>query len=239
MSAAEKGRLRGKRTAQAGKTSDRIRRVHGLLRRRYGRVKKPGTVPPLDSLIRTILSQNTSDKNSHEGFRRLKQRFPRWEDAAAAPVRSVAAAIRVSGLSNVKAPRIKSILRRIQSERRKLSLDFLKRMRPAEALEYLSSFDGVGPKTAACVLLFSCGKRVFPVDTHILRVSKRLGLIPQAANLEKAHELLGCAVPAPLMYEFHLLMIRHGRETCTARTPRCSACVLRRSCACPLPAKEG
>ena len=204
--------------------------MNARLEKAYGRQKWAGKDSPLDELIWTILSQNTNDKNSGEGFRRLKARFPRWEQALEAPVRSIAAAIRVSGLANIKAPRIRNILRQIQEERGELSLDFLHNTPLEEAKAYLRRFKGVGDKTTACVLLFACGKPVFPVDTHVLRVTKRLWLTPARASAEKAHELLQGMVPEDLTYSFHVLLIIHGRRTCHARGPECGRCVIRRFC---------
>jgi endonuclease-3 len=207
-----------------------IRALNGRLRKAYGPQKWSGKDSPLDELIATILSQNTNDRNSSEAYRRLKERFPRWEDALAAPVRSIAAAIRVSGLANIKSRRIKQILRQIHRERGELSLDFLHDTPMEEARQYLERFKGVGQKTIACVLLFACGKPVFPVDTHVLRVSKRLWLVPGNATAEKAHVLLQEVVPDDLMYSFHVLLILHGRRTCHARNPECGRCVIQRFC---------
>jgi endonuclease-3 len=208
----------------------RIRALNARLETAYGRQPCPGKDSPLDELIATILSQNTNDRNSGEGFRRLKARFPRWEDALAAPVRSLASAIRVSGLANVKSRRIKNILRQIRRERGKLSLDFLHDAPVAEAREYLKRFKGVGQKTIACVLCFACRKPVFPVDTHVLRVSKRLWLVPGKADADKAHERLQGLVPSELTYSFHVLLIFHGRRTCHARNPECGRCAVRTFC---------
>jgi endonuclease-3 len=145
-------------------------------------------------------------------------------------VRSIAAAIRVSGLANIKAPRIRNILRQIQEERGELSLDFLHNTPLEEAKAYLRRFKGVGDKTIACVLLFACGKPVFPVDTHVLRVTKRLWLTPGRAGAERAHEFLQDLVPEDLTYSFHVLLIIHGRRTCHARDPECARCMIRESC---------
>jgi len=211
-------------------TPQRVRRLNALLERAHGPVERRRPRPPLDSLIATILSQNTNNANSSEGFRRLKQKFPTWRQAAEAPTRSIASAIRVSGLSNVKAPRIKSILKRVQKDQGRYSLTVLKTMAPAEAQAYLCRFDGVGPKTAACVLMFSCGMPVFPVDTHVLRISRRLGLIDRGKSAEKAHTILGEVVPEDLVYSFHVLLVYHGRVMCHAGRPACGRCALQRSC---------
>lgn len=211
-------------------SSQLVRRMNADLERAYGAPDRIRPMAPLDSLVLTILSQNTNDRNSDEGFRRLRKRFRTWRQVAEAPVSQIASAIKVAGLSNTKAPRIKQILERVRQEQGRYSLDFLRDMDLAEAREYLARFDGVGPKTAACVLLFSCGKPVFPVDTHILRIAKRLGLMDRRITAEEAHCILGKAVPAEIVYSFHVLLIHHGRETCRATDPLCGRCVLRRGC---------
>ena len=217
----------------------RMKLTHGLqvtkivrrLERYYGKCRSPKRRPhPLDVLVRTILSQNTSDVNSHAAFARLKQKLPKWDKVKDAPTRSIEAAIRRAGLSRIKAPRIKGILQEIEERRGSLSLDFLARWPNERAYEYLLSLNGIGPKTAACVLLFAFGKNVLPVDTHILRVSKRLGLIGAEVNAEKAHKILGQMVPEDTTYAFHILLIEHGRRLCTARSPGCPECPLLEIC---------
>jgi len=210
----------------------RMRAVFERLRATYGLPKWKWSGPATDVLIQTILSQNTNDRNSGEGFRRLKAAFPKWGAVEKASPQAVADAIRVSGLANVKSRRIRDILRRIREERGNFSLEFLKRRPPAEARAYLLDIPGVGPKTAACVLVFSFGMPVFPVDTHIHRVSRRLGLIPEKTGAAEAHDLLQALVPDEWVYPFHMLLIRHGRETCHARKPACAECVLLSLCPC-------
>ena len=142
----------------------------------------------------------------------------------------IAGAIRRAGLSNQKAPRIKTILRRIHDERGELSLDFLRTERTPQALDYLTDMPGVGPKTAACVLLFSLGKPAFPVDTHIYRIAKRLGLVDSRASAEKTHGIMGAMIPAGHVYQLHIHLIEHGRRICKAQHPRCHGCVLLPGC---------
>lgn len=185
---------------------------------------------PLDSLILTILSQATNDRNSGRAFRRLKDAFPTWEDAMHASESAIEDAIREGGLAKQKAARIKSILRRINEETGSVSLDFLKDRSTNEVMEYLMSFDGVGPKTAACVALFALGRPEFPVDTHILRVSRRLGLVGEKDTAEKAQESLQKKIPPEMIMDFHLGLIEHGRRTCRPGNPTCSHCCLRRFC---------
>jgi endonuclease-3 len=149
---------------------------------------------------------------------------------ASAPVEEVERHIRVSGLSNQKAPRIQSILRQIKQRHGKIDLQFLREMDDAAAYEYLMQFNGVGPKTANCTLLFAFGKELFPVDTHIHRIARRLGLIDPKASAEQAHDLLKPLIAPANRYETHVLLIEHGRQTCKAVNPRCDGCVLLRMC---------
>ena len=203
-----------------------------LLRKEYGTSLFNSYRNPLDELILTILSQNTTWQNCRSAFDSLKKRFKGWRQVAAADTRRIAAAIRCGGLSNVKAKRIKELLNEIHRVRKSFNLNFLSKMEDVGALEYLSSFKGVGPKTAACVLLFSCRKPVLPVDTHILRVSKRLGLIDEDVDLAEAHRLLGGLIPKDRqkILSFHINMIQHGRQVCRAQRPRCKGCVLGSAC---------
>lgn len=196
------------------------------LRRVFGPVEPPERGPVLDELIATILSQNTSDSNSHAAFEVLRRRFDDWDAVRRAPAARIARAIRRAGLSNQKAPRIKAILQRIYNERGELSLEFLRSLRAPQAVEYLRGLPGVGPKTAACVLLFACRKPVLPVDTHVHRVSRRLGLIGPRTDAEKAHGELARLVPPRRVLEFHVQLIRHGRTVCSARNPQCEDCPL-------------
>jgi endonuclease-3 len=211
-------------------SSRTLRKAFDRLGALYGNPKWERSGPALDQLILTVLSQNTNDRNSTEGFRRLKAAFRNWEAVEKAPARQVAAAIRVSGLSNTKSVRIQEMLRRLRKERGAYSLEFLKKAEAQSAQEYLLSIPGVGPKTAACVLLFSFGKPVFPVDTHIHRVTQRLGILGPKVNAVEAHRQLQALVPAEIVYPLHLLLIRHGRETCHARNPACAHCVLLSMC---------
>ncbi len=196
------------------------------LRNVYGPVAWPEPWPVLDELVATVLSQNTSDSNSGPAFAELRRRFPDWDQVRRAPVARIAAAIRQAGLANRKAPRIKEILRRVYEERGELSLEFLHDLPAREAEDYLTSFQGVGPKTAACVLLFACRKPVLPVDTHVHRLAQRLGLIGPRTEAVRAQQELARLVPANQVLEFHIQLIRHGRAVCTARQPACPDCPL-------------
>lgn len=196
------------------------------LRAEYGPVEPPDQGPVLDELIATILSQNTTDSNSGAAYEELRRRFDDWDAVRRAPAARIAGAIRCAGLSQQKAPRIKEVLQRISRERGSLSLDFLGSLPTPEAMDYLRSLPGVGPKTAACVLLFACRRPVLPVDTHVHRVSGRLGLIGRGVDAARAHETLGQIVPPALVLDFHIQLIRHGRARCSAQKPDCEDCPL-------------
>ena len=201
-----------------------------LLEQEYGpREWQPGK-EPVDVLIETILSQNTPDVNSGRAFDSLLSTFGSWEAAVAAPVEHIAQTIKFGGLSRIKAVRIKQTLNKIEEERGCISLDFLSSMSIAEAKNYLLNLPGVGLKTANCVLLFALGKPCLPVDTHVFRVARRLGLIDSRISTEKAHNLLQEQVPLSRVYQFHLHMIEHGRQVCHARQPHCVECVLANGC---------
>lgn len=204
--------------------------IIGLLDREYGRPQWHSRGDPLSNLVATILSQNTSDTNSGRAFQNLTRRFGSWEKVADAEVEEIAAAIESGGLSRIKAPRIKTILETIREERGSLGLGFLGDMPPTESRAWLESLPGVGPKTAACVLLFSLGRPALPVDTHVYRVSKRLGLIGNGVTPAQAHGLLEQLLPTDAVYRFHINMVAHGRRVCRAQRPRCRECILIEIC---------
>jgi len=183
-------------------------------------------LPLLDSLVLTVLSQNTNDSNSGRAFAQLKARFPTWKAALVAPRRQVETAIRVGGLAEIKSRRIQEMLRRIQQERGKLGLQFLRKMSVEEARAYLLGLPGIGRKTAAVLMLFQLDLPVFPVDTHIHRVSKRLGLIPPKASAERAHDVFDEMLKPKQMFPLHVGLITHGRRVCSAQRPRCAECAL-------------
>lgn len=196
----------------------------------YGRRDWLPDRDPLATLVKTILSQNTSDTNSLRAFESLIAAFPGWEGVAAADVRQIAASIRSGGLADIKSERIKRTLGEIQRSRGRLELDFLEALPLDEARGWLKQLPGVGTKTASCVLLFSLGQPALPVDTHVFRVSKRLGLIDSRTSVEQAHIRLQSLVPPERVYEFHVLMIEHGRRVCKAQRPRCPGCLLGEDC---------
>jgi endonuclease-3 len=207
-----------------------IEEVIELLRQEYGNREWQADSDPIEVLIQTILSQNTSDANSGRAFVSLKASFGTWEDVASAPAEHVARGIKCGGLSQIKAVRIKQVLGQIEKEQGRISLDSLKSRTTAEAEDYLMRLPGVGRKTASCVLLFALGKPSLPVDTHVFRVAKRLGLIDSNTSIGKAPGVLQEQIPSSKIYQFHIHMIAHGRRVCRARQPRCHECALGRIC---------
>ncbi|HLE15942.1 MAG TPA: endonuclease III [Anaerolineales bacterium] len=207
------------------------RAVHERLLEYYGYPQWREPLPPLDELISTILSQNTNDTNRDRAFRALRTRFESWEEVRDAAPSAVIEAIRPAGLANQKGPRIQAILRAITEERGDLELDFLRELPTEDAQRWLLHFNGVGPKTAAIVLLFSLDRPAFPVDTHIFRVTGRLGIRPEKVDAVQAHVLLAELLPREAYYPGHLNLIRLGREICQARKPLCQICPLKDLCA--------
>lgn len=205
--------------------------VHDHLLAFYGQPVWRNPLPALDELVSTILSQNTNDANRDRAFAALRARFPTWEAVRDADLAAVVDAIRPAGLANQKGPRIQQVLRAITAERGSLDLSFLADWPLEEARRWLLQFKGVGPKTAAIVLCFSLGRPAFPVDTHIYRVTGRIGLRPETMSVEEAHRHLESLFPPETYYAAHLNLIRLGREICTARKPACERCPLERLCA--------
>jgi endonuclease-3 len=216
--------------ASAGATSQMVREVHKRLRREYGPLDPPRRLEPLEELVLTILSQNTSDVNRDRAWNALRARFPTWEGLARARPGEVSASIRVGGLSNIKAPRILAVLREIRSREGTFDLGWMRDATDDEVSEYLTSLPGVGPKTAACVLAFSLGRPALPVDTHVHRVAERLGFLPAGATAAKAHRIVKELVPRRLRVAMHVGLIRHGRALCRAGRPRCEECPLQDLC---------
>ena len=219
----------------------RLRTIRDRLRKEYGRPVLRPHHAPIDELVLTVLSQNTNDRNRDVAYARLRERFSSWAEVRDAPVADVEEAIRPGGLAPTKAVRIKQILGAIGAEDSgapgtagrldNADLGWMEAAPLEEAREYLTDLPGVGRKTAACVLLFSYGRPEVPVDTHVYRVGTRLGLWPEKTSFERAHdELLRLAEDGEDAYEIHVLLIRHGRRTCTARNPDCPACPLKRMC---------
>lgn len=215
-------------------------RVYKLLIDTYGEPKNEPDYDPLGGLVGTILSQHTSDINSDRAYQQLRATFPTWEEVRDAPTHEVAGAIRSGGLANIKAPRIKNTLLTLtewqQSQGGSKSLsdflyDELTRRSPEEARQYLRSIPGVGPKTAACVLMFDMDLPVMPIDTHVHRVSKRLGVIGPTVNADQAHDVFARITPPDWIYTLHVNLIRHGRQICHAQRPACEKCTLFSECA--------
>ena len=201
-----------------------------LLRPEYGDLSGRCHDDPMSELVMTILSQNTSDTNSGRAFSRLLVRFPTWDTLMAANPAAIEEAIQSGGLARVKAPRIKAVVEEVWNRQGSFDLSFLREMPLEEAKAWLRSLPGVGPKTAACVLLFALGRPALPVDTHVHRVAKRLGLIPHRASAEEAHELLEATLQPDEVYPFHMSLVKHGRRICKAQRPLCHQCALSHDC---------
>ena len=212
---------------------DQLERVVVVLDDFYGRPVLSPRYPPVDELVFTVLSQNTADVNTERTFAALKARFPTWSAARDAEVDQIERAIALGGLAHTKAPRIKKILKALSAPYSEPDLSVLDAMDDAAALAYLTGLPGVGPKTAACVLLFSLGRPVMPVDTHVHRVARRLGVLGAKVTAEQAHPLLTeLAGPddAAQIYAVHVDFVRHGRRICHARRPACDECPLAGMC---------
>jgi endonuclease-3 len=215
---------------QPSELTRRALQVHQILLDFYGQPVWRNPLPAIDELVSTILSQNTNDINRDRAFEALRMRFPTWEAVRDARPDTVIEAIRPAGLANQKGPRIQQVLGEITAERGELDLSFLKDIPLEEAHAWLTKFKGVGPKTAAIVLLFSLGRPAFPVDTHIYRVTGRIGLRPEKMSVEDAHPYLEGLFSPETYYAGHLNLIRLGREICQARKPHCEACPLNQLC---------
>ena len=196
----------------------------------YGVPRHTPSGDAIGELVLTVLSQHTADTNSGRAFTQLMRAYPSWQSIAEAPATDVIAAIQSGGLAQQKGPRIQAILRAVEDRSGSGDLHFLEEIPLEEARRWLRALPGVGPKTAACVLLFALGRPALPVDTHVERVSKRLGLIPEKATAEQAHHLLEAVVDPSDYYRFHMLLIKHGRRICAARKPLCERCPLEADC---------
>ncbi|MBN1200468.1 MAG: endonuclease III [Anaerolineae bacterium] len=201
-----------------------------LLETAYGYPAWRPHLPPVDELVSTILSQSTSDTNRDTAFYALKNRYPSWQAVRDAPLDAIIDTIRPAGLANQKAPRIQAALHYISDGQGQPSLDHLAEMDTQAAKDWLTHIHGIGPKTAAIILLFAFNKPAFPVDTHVHRVTRRLGLIGPKTSAERAHRELEAIIPPEDYYPAHLNIIRHGREVCQARRPNCEACPLTAYC---------
>ena len=205
-------------------------KIHERLLEFYGEPIWRNPLPAIDELVSTILSQNTNDVNRDRAFNALRAKFPTWESVRDAKTKDVIDAVRPAGLANQKGPRIQEVLKAITKERGNLDLSFLAEMSVDDARDWLTKFNGVGPKTAAIVLCFSLGMPAFPVDTHVYRVTGRIGLRPERMTVEQAHPHLEALFPPETYYAVHLNIIRLGREICTARKAMCEKCPIRKLC---------
>ena len=196
----------------------------------YGEFEQKPRYNALDELIFTVLTQHTSDLNAERAFERLRETIPTWEDVMLADQQTIADAIFHGGMSNQKSKRIKDILADILERHGQLEIEFLREYSLDKARTWLMDLPGVGPKTAAVVMAFALGMPAFPVDTHIHRVSKRLGMIEEKTTADAAHKILECKIPPGLRFQLHMQLITHGRQICKARRPLCAECPLSSDC---------
>jgi endonuclease III len=230
MSRASAASPRSRLRSRSRFTPRQVERLLDALEARYGRPRPSRRLDPLSELILTILSQNTSDTNRDRAFEDLRARFPTWDAVADAPRPAIEKAIRRGGLARIKSGVIREVLRRVRAERGSMDLEHLRRLPMEEGRRWLLGLRGVGAKTAACVLLFSCGHQTFPVDTHVHRIARRLGWIPDQASADEAHVLLEASIPPQRRFAAHVNLITLGRELCRAQRPACPKCPLRRIC---------
>lgn len=207
-----------------------IEYICDLLETAFGKPILKRHNPPLDELVLTVLSQNTTSVNCQRAFDSLRSAFAAWDGVRTAPVQKIAESIRCGGLADIKAGRIRCILQQIYDRQGTLDLEWLSDLSQDDAANYLLRFEGVGPKTAACILLFSLCKPALPVDTHVHRVALRVGLIPAGVDANAAHKLLGEVVPAERVYSFHMNAIALGRKICRPTSPKCEICPLNKEC---------
>ena len=216
--------------SETARMKRKVSSIDRLLEKAYGPPPPQRRSDPLGQLIATILSQNTNDTNSHRAFVAMRKAFPTWEAVRDAPMDDLVRVLKPGGLAKTKAGRIQRILRSISADGA-LSLDDLKRL-PSDGVERrLLAYDGVGYKTARCVLVFALGRDAFPIDTHVLRVLKRLAVIPERMSADRAHEFVPQFIPEGRAYAFHVNLIAHGRALCHPRNPECARCPVKRYCA--------
>ena len=204
--------------------------ISSALEKLYGAPEPDTEENVLDCLMLTVLSQNTNDVNRDKGFAILKERFPRWEDVLDADVEEIGDAIKIAGLHGQKSRTIKNFLTWLKAEYGELDLEFIREVETKDAIQLLSQHKGIGIKTVSVTLAFACGRDVFPVDTHVLRISKRLGFVPSKCTAEKAHELMPQIIPEGQAYPFHMNLIAFGRRICDARKPKCDQCPITAHC---------
>ena len=208
----------------------RLSRKYGGMKPKFDHPKTKASKPVLDSLVATILSQNTTNHNSSRAFRSLKQALPTWDEALKAGPSAIEESIRAGGLAKIKAGRIHVILEDIKTEQGKLDLEYLREYDDEKAKQVLCGFKGVGPKTASCVLMFNMGRGEFPVDTHVRRLCARLGWVPESFSREKVYDVMNNHLRSKDKYSLHVLLIKHGKQTCRPSNPKCYNCPLTDKC---------
>jgi len=208
----------------------RVKEITDRLEKAFGIPHWPGRGKPLGSLILTILSQSTNDRNRDIAYARLKEQYPDWSSVMNAPVEAIADAIRPAGLANQKSQRIKDILRWVYETYGTFDLSFLCEEDQQKVIDTFLKLKGVGIKTISVVLMFTCGKDIFPVDTHVHRICRRLGLVPEKASAEKTHHIMQNLVPTGKSYSLHMNFLKLGRSICKAQKPKCNECPLRDMC---------
>lgn len=213
-----------------GMLARRVVAVGKRLERAYGQRRWEPYDGPVEELVLTILSQNTSNVNSRVAYEALLRRFENWDKVADAAAEDITDAIRSGGLAEQKTATIQRALHQLRQDFGSINLDILAAWPIERSMDYLTTISGIGPKTAACVLMFSLGLPVLPVDTHIHRLAIRLGMVHPQATAIRTQEILQKACPSHLVYMFHMLLIAHGREVCKAQRPQCSICVLKDLC---------
>jgi len=211
----------------------KINTINKLLIDHFGIPPRRKKLPdPLDLLIATILSQNTNDKNSYNAFKNLKEKYKKWEDVARLPQPSIEKLIKVAGLGKQKSTAIKNLLNGLIKSNGKISLNHIKKLKNEKILNELTSYNGIGIKTASCVLLFSLDRNICPVDTHVHRTLNRIGLV-NTSTPEKTFNSLSGNLPPKTAHQFHTNLIRLGREICKAQKPLCFICPIKKKCAFP------
>ncbi len=212
------------------KINEKVIKIVATLEEKFGIPERTTDFDPLSNLILTVLSQNTNDKNRDQAYKRLKERFPNWEQVMQADVKEIEVAIRPGGLAKQKSERIKNILKWIHQEYGSLNLDALCKMKPREAIDKFCQLKGIGMKTISVVLMFSCGVDIFPVDTHVHRICRLVGLVPQNSSAEKTFWLMQPIIPKEKSFSLHVNFLKLGRAICIARKPRCEQCPINSFC---------
>ena len=217
-------------TQNPQKNKRTLQNICRVITQKYGTPDLGNLADPLDELVYIITTFKTNESNYQRVFQRLKEAFKDWNALLSAPIEQVKSIVKPAGLSNQKAPRLQSILQRIKKENGSLSLEFLNDLPDDEVEAYLRSFPGVGKKGARCIMLYSLKRKVLPVDTHTIRIFRRLGYLDWSINPKSAQDIIQEMVPAKIRRELHVNLVAHGRATCTARQPSCDRCCIQRHC---------